>query len=162
MLDAVEGCTVELVGVQAPFLAVGLDAGGSCCPEAASADLGCGDGSEESDEVLGLGLDGIPTELAPAIGDSGGELVAVGEEVGVVVEPVEAVLLSGFELLDVLIQLPELTAQVPAVTGESAGRQRRDAVSSCGEPVELDAAVGRGVLVHPPLQVGEPGLENGE
>ena len=98
VLDAVDGRLVEVLGDDAPLLAVGLDAAGDSGPSG-SARFVVRDRSEEVDEVLGLRGDGLHAEGFPPAGDLAGELVAVGEGVAVLCEPCVTLLGGLLELL---------------------------------------------------------------
>ena len=106
VLEIVDGRLAEVLGVDAPLLAVRLDAAGGSGPSG-SARVVIGNGPEEVDQVLGPGGHGMPDErLAPA-GDLPGELVPVGEGVAVLCEPCVTLLGGLLELLLSFVELAE-------------------------------------------------------
>ncbi len=92
-----------------------------------------------------------------------GELVSVGEGVGVGFDPLTTMLLGGFELNSLFVETPEVAMIVTAGSGEPAGTGVLfDLVPSLGEAVELGGAVGWALAEDLGVEVGEAGLEHGE
>lgn len=132
VLDALHRCIHQLVGIHAPLFAVGLDAARSGLPLDAAAGI-VGYRSEQLHEMVGLDLQGVTGELTTPVVDGAGELLAVGENVGVLVEPCESAILLLVELPDALVEHAKCSSEVATVAAEPVPKGRSELVSSRGE-----------------------------
>ncbi|MBA3369450.1 MAG: hypothetical protein H0T99_12410 [Geodermatophilaceae bacterium] len=119
VLGAVDGGFSQSFGLDAPFLSVGLGPAGELRPSGAIG-LDPWDGAEQVDEVAGCGTGGGCAERNPTGGDLDGEVVAVGEGVGVGLEPVVTVVLGGLEFVVAFVEPEELAAVGAPGPGEAA------------------------------------------
>ena len=120
VLGAVDGRMADVFRLDAPMLAVGLYATGEPGPPLAASPV-VGYGTDELDEVVGLGGDGSGGECGAPVGHLGGELVAVDEGVGVLLEPGGASIRHRFEFVLAFVETLEQSAVVSAGPGQHAG-----------------------------------------
>jgi hypothetical protein len=120
VLSAIDGGMADVFGLDAPLLAVGLDAACELGP-ALPASAVIWYGSNELDQVVWLGGDGIGGERSAPVGDLGSELVAVDKGVSVLLEPDGATIRHRFEFALSFVKSLEQSAVVAARLGQHAG-----------------------------------------
>jgi hypothetical protein len=120
VLSAVDGRMADVVRVDAPMLSVGLDATGKPGP-ALPASAVLRHGPDELDKVVRLSGDGVGGERGAPVGHLGGELVAVGQGVGMLLEPGGASRCHRFQFAVAFIDTLEQSAVVSAGPGQHAG-----------------------------------------
>lgn len=161
-LHPVDRSVLEMIRVDAPFLAVGLDADGFGGPPFGPVAI-VGADADELDEMRGFVFDGVDAELKATLLNLPGELLAVGQSVGVLIEPCLA-LLDG---LGELVALVGETIDERTVLAPEAGQPARSSVLDRTIELELDLSqpvgvIPWGVFGDPGVEVRQPGREYGE
>jgi hypothetical protein len=117
-LAAVHGTLPQPVGVHPPLLPVGLDAPSRVGPQLHAVGVAGSWRADEVDYVVGAGDISDDGQLPPAPSHRGGQLVAVGQHVGVVVEPGLASVPLGGQGVVAVLGFLQLAALLPAGPGE--------------------------------------------